>query len=354
MTRNILIRNPGGETSLVPEGAIPTEAQLHEALARHPELVPTTDLGLGRTAAIGIESRLEGGRSDLVLLDSSGTVCIVEVKKADNPDTRRVIAQVLDYAASIWGLSVAEFESKALSLPNDERDLATVIEDELALPDETGDRSDAISRVLAGLETSLRTGDFVLAVAAPRIPDGVQRVVDYLGHRGQRLFGIEYSYFEADGTEIFVPRVVAGPPASASSQSGAGLLGDPMSLDSLLEQLPPHQREPTARLIETLEATSATPQWVRYGIRFRSDPGRYVLVGIDTTQVWAYTHPRGPFDQKLFDETAAQLANLNGGQQAKEYWSLKFTRDPSELIESAAPILRDHIDRIQRAAAGYN
>jgi len=43
-------------------------------------------------------------------VDDAGQLCLVEVKKEGNPDTRQVIAQLIDYAAALWGKSVEEFE----------------------------------------------------------------------------------------------------------------------------------------------------------------------------------------------------------------------------------------------------
>jgi hypothetical protein len=45
-----------------------------------------------------------------VYLDDRGEICLVEVKKEGNPDTRRVVAQLLDYAAALCGKSLEEFE----------------------------------------------------------------------------------------------------------------------------------------------------------------------------------------------------------------------------------------------------
>ena len=58
---------------------------------------------MGTGVVIGRESALAAGYADLVLVDESGQLCIVEVKNAGNPDTRRVVAQLLDYASSLWG-----------------------------------------------------------------------------------------------------------------------------------------------------------------------------------------------------------------------------------------------------------
>jgi hypothetical protein len=57
----------------------------------HPELVPATDLGAGRMVVAGFEPSLASGSADLVLVDERGQLCVVEVKKEGNSDTRRVI-----------------------------------------------------------------------------------------------------------------------------------------------------------------------------------------------------------------------------------------------------------------------
>lgn len=82
MTRFALIRRLGQEPQLVEETALPLEAELHETLTEHPELIPSEDLGLGRTVVVGWESGLASGYADLVLVDEHGQLCLIEVKKA--------------------------------------------------------------------------------------------------------------------------------------------------------------------------------------------------------------------------------------------------------------------------------
>lgn len=87
---------------------------MHDALTQHPELLPISDLGLGRVTVVGRETGLASGYADLVLLDEHGRLCFVDVKKEGNPDTRRVVAQLLDYAAALWGKTLAEFETSVV------------------------------------------------------------------------------------------------------------------------------------------------------------------------------------------------------------------------------------------------
>lgn len=66
---------------------------------------------------------------------------------------------------------------------------------------------------LIGVSETLRSGDFALVVAAPTIPEGVERVMEYLNARGLALYGFEVSYFKGE-IEAFVPRIVIRPTVS--------------------------------------------------------------------------------------------------------------------------------------------
>jgi hypothetical protein len=90
MPRNLLIRGADGRDALVEEAELMAEKDLHDVLSRYPALVPAEDLDMGPIVVVGRESGLASGYADLVLLDRSAQVCLVEVKKEGNPDTRVV------------------------------------------------------------------------------------------------------------------------------------------------------------------------------------------------------------------------------------------------------------------------
>src|ERR1700729_445942 len=199
MPRHVLIREGNEIGNVIVEAELPTEAELHDALTHYPELIPLSDIGMGTGVVIGRESALAAGYADLVLVDESGQLCIVEVKNAGNPDTRRVVAQLLDYAASLWGAAVDELTSRILHPYLDRigtselsADIGEFVARAVAGEDATPEQAAAIS---SGLANTLAAGDFALVVAAPQISSGVQRVIEYLNARGQRLYGLEVSYF---------------------------------------------------------------------------------------------------------------------------------------------------------------
>lgn len=233
MTRHLLVRRAGTE-EIVPEAQIPTEEELHSALTDHPELIPTEDFGFAETVVIGKEARLAAGDADLVLVDRLGRLALVEVKKSGNSDTRHVVAQLLDYAAAMAGLSLSEFQTRVLdrylsemNLPSEDlqsffmtrfggRASGQATEPPSPVEKPPADpglepEDEGLSMFTDELTAQLESGRFVLVVAAPLIPPGVERVLSYLNMQGLQLFAVEFSYFKKDELEIYTPRMVVRP-----------------------------------------------------------------------------------------------------------------------------------------------
>jgi hypothetical protein len=228
VTRYVVIRNSAQEELVVGETPLPSEADLHDVLTSHPELLPAEDIGMGRVVVVGQESGLASGYADLVYVDHNGQICLVEVKKEGNPDTRRVVAQLLDYAAALWGKSLEEFEDDVVRpyfvrLGKPASTLREFLSQEFAVAsaDEAADELDMskAAEIESALTEVLTSGEFRLVVAAPSIPEGVQRVLRYLNSQGLRLYGLEVSYFKGP-VECFVPRLVVEPPQPGDGDGG--------------------------------------------------------------------------------------------------------------------------------------
>jgi hypothetical protein len=305
--RFLLIRDPDqpddGQPAerLVAEGRVPKEDMLHKALMRNPKLVPATDLGLGEVVTVGYEASLpSAGDADLVLLDEEGRLCIVEVKKAGNPDTRRVIAQLLDYASALWGLTIDEFERRVTRQRlDDHRSLRQFIADELVPASDEAEAQAESQRVIEALSETLKRGEFSLVVAAPTIPTGVQRVIEYLNEFGHSIYGLEVSYFAGE-VEAFVPRIAVRPSlgrGSGHDTQPKDLLDREKLLTAVRQGISP----------QAAEAASAVLDWANGEARLRIRPatttialvlagtGRRLLrlsdggnirIGIDTLLKW--------------------------------------------------------------------
>ena len=74
------------------------ESELQELLAMHPELIP----GVSPEAKICLEFQLEVGPADIVVVDVSGEVTLVECNLASNPQSRReIVGEMFDFASRL-------------------------------------------------------------------------------------------------------------------------------------------------------------------------------------------------------------------------------------------------------------
>ena len=71
--------------------------------------------GAPRLTVLGREVRLGSGYADLIAVESTGRLVIIEVKLAGNAESRRaVVAQVLSYAGYLQGLDPDQLENQVL------------------------------------------------------------------------------------------------------------------------------------------------------------------------------------------------------------------------------------------------
>lgn len=171
------------------------EAFLEAAIAEHPEL-----LGFGDDDDVSgvhgpfvplrqVELTSLNGRSiypDLVVLCGSGDIVIVEVKLGDNPEVRdrRVVAQVLEYAAGLAKADEADLVRMFDENGADPRTWRGLVE---AMFHGTLDHPWLANQLL----DRLKTQRLHLVIACDEVPQGVRELVE--GVVGQHAIG-EYQF----------------------------------------------------------------------------------------------------------------------------------------------------------------
>jgi hypothetical protein len=340
----MLMRQGEKTAELIPEQPLPLEKDLHDVLTRHPTLLPAEDLGLGRVVVAGRESGLTSGRADLVLIDDRGQLCLVEVKKAGNQDTRQVVAQLLDYAAAIWGQSLAEFEASLVApylatltevgAPTTLAELVTS-----AFEDQQSDGDQAQTEaVLDRLAQTLITGDFVLVLAAPDIPLGVQRVLEYLNARGQRMYALEVSFFKGPA-ECFVPRLVVKPSSAVAAPPST-----PIAAEDFTASLPPQVQGAVETFLSDAQAAGAVIEWKASGpsVRVVRDTSRQVA-WLQARTMGATVQASGGFPTEPFARVAERLVALGIGQAGGWYHTVQWSNITSAQAEEALGVVLDGI-----------
>jgi hypothetical protein len=210
--RNLLVKADGAEY-VVSERSIEGEDNLHSAFERHPQLFPNEDLGLGQLLVVGREVGFESGNADLLLVDEGGEILIAEFKRGiENPDSRRVVAQMLDYGAQLWRTSLDDFASR-IALPYLHARQPAAAKSatlEEAAKNLLGLDEARIEQFLTGLRQNLAAGTFYFVVVARTLPPTLGTILQYVGVVSRlKTAAVAVDYFrDSDNREIMVPRVV--------------------------------------------------------------------------------------------------------------------------------------------------
>lgn len=203
---HIYVRNEAGGLKPLTEKRFGKEEELQALLAKHPELLEGTQIRPNdprRWILITREQDIADRWSlDHLVIDQDATPTLVEVKLGANPDARRkVVGQMLDYAAHAHTLDVAELRRAFENQSNAEDLLNKLIEDKY-----DNDRTfwEQVARNLK--EKRIR-----LLFVADAIPDELARIVEFLNEQMPdiEVLAVEIKqFFTGTESQTLVPRVI--------------------------------------------------------------------------------------------------------------------------------------------------
>lgn len=238
-------QNDGKHWSLMEPTGFPDEATLHRLIEQAPQLLPLA--GTPQLTVVGREVALGTGYADLIAVEPSGRIVIIEIKLARNAEARRaVIAQILTYAAYLDGMAQTTFERDVLG-----KHLAGLGYDSLSAAVDGNDQQGSFnpSAFAAGLEESLKSGRFRLVIVLDRAPDELVRLVDYLSKVAEQLLIdlVTVATYDVAGSQIVVPQRVEPERRAEALQAG------------------------TPGVVEGGETTDGSSDWMRYLESARAD-----------------------------------------------------------------------------------
>ncbi|MGD0273923.1 MAG: hypothetical protein ABSB96_09380 [Gaiellaceae bacterium] len=198
--------NDGSGWALLSSVGFPDEATLHDLIEEAPGLLPLS--GAPQLVMLGREVALPSGSADLVAVEVTGQPVFIEIKLQRNPEARRaVVAQVLSYAASVYGLDVESFEGQVLGRHLRARDYSSIA-DAVGRSDESG--TFEAEPFTATLADCLATGTARLVLVLDAAPPELMRLAGYLEAVSERLVIdlITVSVYEVGGQRVLVPQRV--------------------------------------------------------------------------------------------------------------------------------------------------
>jgi hypothetical protein len=252
--------DPNGRWLPLAPTAYLDEAELHDLVRDAPQMLPLA--GAPQLTVLGREVRLGSGYADLLAVESTGRLMVIEVKLAANAESRRaVVAQVLSYAGYLQGLDLPQLESQILKqhLGASGSVLGAVQADE---------RQDVLdpAAFAEGISRSLADGGFRLVIVLDSAPDELIQVVGYLQMVTDKIDIdlITVTAHAVNGSRVLVPQRIE--PARRTRQMSDAAVNARQSgtqtdgsgdFRSAIDKAPTECRDDLARLTNWAESLEA-------------------------------------------------------------------------------------------------
>ena len=211
----VIWRQKGQDWEIASGRRYKDEKHLQEFLTQNPSLIPFEDVSkeiLSPRVMIREVGLPGSGSSDIVGVDERGGITIIECKLATNPEVKRkVIGQVLEYAAFLWHKPYSALDGFAIRRLG--KPLVEAIRE--ALNEEECQDWTENTFVEAATRT-LDAGEFQLVIAVDAVNNELQRTIEYLAREQSRLaiYALEIAYFSSEQGEVLVPHLHGPAPES--------------------------------------------------------------------------------------------------------------------------------------------
>lgn len=207
---SIIISENGKKAQKIDKSDFEKEGYLQNYIHQNPESIPVYEIEVDKKLfVVAREFSTESGPIDALAVDKDGDIYVVETKLYKNPDKRTVVAQALDYGASLWRHSdynefIAEINdeiNKKFNLNFEEK-----TQDFFDLDDEQ------IIIMLEAIKKNLQQGNIKFVVLMDTIDDRLKDLIVYINQNSKfDIFAVQMEYYKYESKlenyEIMIPKL---------------------------------------------------------------------------------------------------------------------------------------------------
>jgi len=216
----IIISKSGKNAQKIEQSRFEQEDALQKYIYENPGVIPLYDIkDNARPIILAREYSTESGPIDAFAIDTDGDIYLIETKLYKNPDKRRVVAQVLDYGASLWKHDTDwdEFTAKI------EQEVRQHFNQGLfeRLQDELGLDAAGAQQLWDNVRIKLDDSSYKFVVLMDHLDDRLKDLIGYLNQNSKfDIYAVELEYYKFNDLEIVIPKLFgAGTKKQVSSRS---------------------------------------------------------------------------------------------------------------------------------------
>ncbi len=203
----IIVSKDGKETRVVKRSTIEKEEYLQEYIHDNPESIPIYEIKEDRELLIvAREYPTNSGPIDALAVDREGDIYIVETKLYKNTDKRTVVAQALDYGASLWKHS------------HDFNEFISGIEKQIRVkfgmdfPEKASEffglDENQVEYFMENIRRNLNEGNLKFIIMMDTMDERLKDLIIFVNQNSQfDIYAVELDNYRFDEYEIMIPRI---------------------------------------------------------------------------------------------------------------------------------------------------
>ena len=204
---SIIISKNGLNAKKIDKISFGLEDNLQQYIYDNPDSIPLYDIKDDvKLLILARELGTNSGPIDAFAVDKDGEIYLIETKLYKNPDKRTVVAQVLDYGASLWK-HFTDFDELLLKLNTHvQKKFEVSINDKLSQYFQLTDED--LEILLNKMRENLSHGNFKFVVLMDSIEDRLKDLIMYVNQNSAfDIYGVELEYYKHDSFEIIIPKI---------------------------------------------------------------------------------------------------------------------------------------------------
>lgn len=201
----IIVSHNNKNARRLEESKFGLEDNLQEYIYDNPDVIPVYDIE--QDARLFIAARefpTNSGPIDALGFDESGNIYVIETKLFKNPDKRTVVAQALDYGASLWRHS-ADFDSFISDINTHTtkqfgKSFSDIFCEFFGLED--------ISQASDSIRHNLESGVIKFVILMDTLDERLKDLIVYVNQNSKfDIYAVDFEYYRHDEFEIIIPKL---------------------------------------------------------------------------------------------------------------------------------------------------
>lgn len=203
----IIITKNGKNAKKLEKTTFDYEDRLQEYIDDNPLSIPLYEIKDDiKVLILAREFSTGSGPIDALGIDSDGDIYIIETKLFKNADKRTVVAQALDYGASLWKSSI-DFNqfigyTDRYLMKKESKSSAEKISSEFEL-----DENDT-EILLNAVKENLNHGKFKFIILMDEIDDRLKDLILFVNENSKfDIYAVQFDYYKFEDNEIIIPKL---------------------------------------------------------------------------------------------------------------------------------------------------